>query len=93
MEVNHIEGRNTGKIMMYALSGCPWCRKAKALLNELQVEYSYVDVDTLQGEERREALAEVEKWNPDLTFPSIVFEDSRAIVGFDEKRIRQSVEQ
>lgn len=89
MDVNHVEGRNMGKVMLYALSGCPWCRKAKALLDELQVEYSYVDVDKLQGEERMEAMAEVEKWNPEVTFPSIVFEDSRIIVGFDEERIRE----
>ena len=32
MAVNHVAGRNKGKVMLYALSTCGWCAKTKELL-------------------------------------------------------------
>ena len=46
VEVNKVDGKNVGDIFMYALSTCVWCRRTKALLNELGIAYQYVDVDT-----------------------------------------------
>jgi len=43
MDVNHVQGKNVGHIMLYALSTCPWCRKTKQLLSDLGVDYYYVD--------------------------------------------------
>ena len=30
---------------LYTLSTCPWCRKAKAFLDDKGVDYSYIDYD------------------------------------------------
>ena len=32
-------------VELYTLSTCPWCRKAKAYLDEKRVKYSYIDYD------------------------------------------------
>ena len=37
--------------MRYAMSTCVWWKKTKRLLDELGLEYSYVDVDVLAKEE------------------------------------------
>ncbi|MCX7994560.1 MAG: glutaredoxin family protein [candidate division WOR-3 bacterium] len=87
--IKKVSGKNKGKIMLYALSTCIWCRKTKNLLNELGVEYSYIDVDLLEGEEKERIKKEVEKWNPACSFPTLVINDEKCIVGFKEKEISE----
>ena len=91
MEVKHVEGKNVGKIMLYALSTCVWCKKVKKLLNSLNVDYYYIDVDLLGEEERGKAEEEIEKWNPMVSFPTIVVNDKESINGYDEEEIRSKI--
>ena len=35
MEINHVDGQDKGKVMLYALSTCVWCKKTKKLLDKL----------------------------------------------------------
>ena len=86
LQVERVEGENKGKIMLYALSTCGWCRKTKELLNELGVEYEYIYVDLLEDEDT--AMDEVKKWNPRLSFPTLLIDD-KCIVGFKEDEIRE----
>ncbi|MEM3396252.1 MAG: glutaredoxin family protein [Thermoplasmata archaeon] len=91
MGFTKVPGKNCGKVLIYALSTCGWCKKTKQFLKDNGVEYSYVDVDLLQGEEREKVVREVEKWNPSLSFPTIVINDAACIVGFDEKKLREQL--
>ncbi|MDD1679584.1 MAG: glutaredoxin, partial [Methanomicrobiales archaeon] len=43
----HKEGKKKGKITLYALSTCGWCKKTKELLTDLEVDFSYIYVDRL----------------------------------------------
>jgi glutaredoxin-like protein NrdH len=88
MPVNHVEGKNKGEVMLYALSTCGWCRKTKELLKELGIAFSYTDVDTLTGDEKQAIVDEVKKWNPSCSFPTLVINGSNCIVGFKEDEIR-----
>lgn len=91
MIIQHVEGENRGSIMLYALSTCGWCKKTKALLNEMKVAYDYTDVDLLDKEEKRTAMDEVKKWNPACSFPSMVINDSQCIIGFNESKIKEAL--
>lgn len=91
MEVVHVPGKSAGKIKLFTLSTCGWCRKTKALLTDMGVQYDYVDVDQLTGEERAEVMKTVEKWNPDCSFPTMVINDSKCIVGFKEDEIKKAL--
>jgi glutaredoxin-like protein NrdH len=91
MNVTHVAGNKKGKVMLYALSTCGWCQKTKALLNELGVEYDYIDVDLLRGSEQTAAIGEIQKFNPDCNFPTMVINDSKCIVGFKEDDIRKEL--
>lgn len=91
MEVKKVPGKEVCQIMLYALSTCSWCRKARSLLGDLGVAYSYVDVDLLDGEAQQRALEQVRRWNPAGSFPTIVIDDQKCIVGFKEKEIREVV--
>jgi glutaredoxin-like protein NrdH len=91
MGMAHVAGKNKGSIMLYALSTCVWCRKTKQLLDELGVEYHYVEVDLLQGEEKNKTTEEVKKLNPRCSFPTLSIND-QCIVGFDEKKIEEALQ-
>ncbi len=88
MKLNHVAGKPTAGLELYALSTCPWCKKTRALLDSLGVEYYFVDVDLLRGADRDEAMSIVKKWNPSASFPVTVINNARCIVGFREQEIK-----
>ena len=91
MIMQHIEGQNKGKLVLFALSTCGWCKKTRALIEDLDADYEYVYVDLLKGEEREEIVNMVKKWNPQLSFPTLVINDDKTIVGFKEEEIREAI--
>ncbi len=91
MVSEHVDGKNKGKVMLYALSTCGWCAKTKDLLRELGVAFDYSFVDLLEGREQDDAMTQVEKFNPSGSFPTLVIDNSRSIVGFREKEIREAL--
>ncbi|TCL69330.1 glutaredoxin [Hydrogenispora ethanolica] len=91
--IQHQAGRVPGNIFLFTLSTCIWCRKTKQLLQELEIAFDFVELDRLEGTEREEALAELEKWNADRSFPTMVIEGARSIIGFQEAEIREAVGQ
>jgi len=76
-------------VKLYALSTCGWCKKTKQLLDTNGVEYDLVYVDLLEGDEREAVLAEVRKWNPRTSFPTVVVNESESVAGFKEERLRE----
>ena len=91
MALVHVAGKKVGHIVLYALSTCPWCRKTKKLLSDLGVEYYFEDVDLLQEAEKNQAMETVKKWNPACSFPTMVINDKKCIVGFKEDEIRKEL--
>ena len=92
MKLKQVSGEDQGKVVLFALSTCGWCKKTKRLLNDLGVEYSYVDVDQLKENEKTEAVDELKKWNPKCSFPTLVIDDENCIVGFKEDEIKEAIE-
>jgi glutaredoxin-like protein NrdH len=91
MPMEQVNGNNRGKVVLYALSTCGWCKKTRELLEELNVEYNYIYVDLLEGEERNEIIEDMKKHNSQLSFPTLVIDDGKAIVGFNEEGIREAL--
>lgn len=88
MVIEHVAGRNRGSVMLYALSTCQWCSKTKELLKELGVEFEYQYVDLLEGKEQDDAMTALEQFNPRGSFPTLVIDGKRTIVGYREDEIR-----
>ena len=86
----HVEGRDAGEVVLYALSTCVWCRKARLLLDSLGVAYSYVYVDQLPRRSRR-GFRTMQAFNPRRSFPTIVVNGSVCIPGFDEKATKEAL--
>lgn len=90
--VKHVDGKDKGRILMYALSTCAWCKRTKKLLSELNVAYDYIDVDLEDEEEQDRLDAEIGKVNPHGSFPTIVLENGDCIIGFQPKEIKERLE-
>ena len=88
---NHVSGMDRGKVLMYGLSTCVWCKKTKKLLTDLGIEFDYIFVDQLEGEEEDQAVEEVKRFNPSVSFPTTIINGEKAIVGFKEKEIREAL--
>ena len=77
-------------VKMYTLSTCSHCKATKKLLNDCAVKYEFTDVDLLSGEEKAAVMADVRKFNPRCSFPTIIIGD-KVIVGFDETAIKEAL--
>lgn len=82
---------NAKPVKVFALSTCAHCSKCKDFLNEMGVNYECVHVDQLTGEERRLIVEEVRKFNPSVSFPTVVVGD-KVVVGFKKDELTKLLE-
>lgn len=77
-------------IKIYSLSTCSHCKSTKKFLDDCTVIYDVVDVDLLEGEERKAILEDVKKFNPKCSFPTIII-GKKVIVGYREEEIKEAL--
>jgi glutaredoxin-like protein NrdH len=91
MAVTHVPGKNVGQVMLYALSTCGWCAKTRKLLEDLGVAYDFEYVDLIHGKEKEDIIKAITAWNPSCSFPTMVINNKKCIIGFKEDDIRQAL--
>jgi len=77
-------------VKIYTLSTCSHCKATKKFLSECAVEYDFVDVDLLEGEERKAILEDVKRFNPKCSFPTIIIGE-KVVVGYREEEIKEAL--
>jgi len=87
----YIPSKKSGHIILYTLTTCHSCEKTKKLLDDLGVEYEYKYIDLLYGDEWEKAIQEVKTWNPRFTFPTLVIDNEKCIVGYRENEIKEAL--
>lgn len=75
----------------FALSTCVHCRHAREFLEQNHVDVSPLYVDQQQGPGRQQALDDLRAYNPQLSFPTLVFNDGVVIVGFRPDEISKEL--
>ena len=78
------------KVKMYTLSTCSHCKATKKFLHDNGITFEFIDVDLLHGEDKQRILQEVEQYNPNRSFPTIII-GKTIIVGFRENDIREAL--
>jgi len=78
-------------LVLFALSTCGWCRKARRFLDENGIGYMYVYVDLLSGDDLKEAVREIDKWNPKRSFPTLIIDEGDVLVGFKEAQYEEKL--
>lgn len=84
-----VSGSKKHEIFLFTLSTCVWCMKTRKLLNSLGLEYSYIDLDLLNDDVRDEVEKEFVRWNPDETFPTIVINNKKCVIGYQEDELKE----
>jgi glutaredoxin len=91
MEFVHVKGtKRKGEVLLYALSTCGWCAKTKEFLTIMGVDFSYIYVDLLPKDEMEKAFDEVKRFNPACSFPTVVINGQKCIVGFREEQLKEA---
>lgn len=81
---------STAVLKLYALSTCIHCRRTVEFLNENAIPYDLTYVDKAEGAEREAVIEEVKKYNPRISFPTMVStKDQSVIVGFQPEAIME----
>jgi glutaredoxin-like protein NrdH len=83
-----VEGTDKGRVFLYTLSACGWCKATKQVLSELGVAYQYLDVDLLPPVEKEQVLQEIKPWDPQSIFPALVI-GTQHLVGFLPEETRK----
>jgi glutaredoxin len=84
------EENSNPEVKIFSLSTCSHCRATKKFMGECTIKYEFVDVDLLKGDERKAIIADVKKFNPRCSFPTIIIGE-KVIVGFKEKEIKEAL--
>jgi glutaredoxin len=69
------------KVTLYTLSTCPACKKVKKFLDDNRISYTLVEVDSLDGSEQWAATKELSRYNPQVSYPTVIIED--VVLGAD----------
>lgn len=82
---------NGHKVVFYGLSTCIHCKHARQFLEKNDVPFDLHYVDLAEGEERTDLLQHVRAVNPNTSFPTIVIDDSRTIVGYQPEALSEAL--
>ena len=76
--------------ILYALSTCSHCKSTRKLLDTCNISFDYIEVDDLEGDERKAVIKDIKKLNPRCSFPTVKIKDI-VVVGFKEKKIKEAL--
>ena len=88
----HVSGpHDEHHIVFYGLSTCIWCKRTRRFLEDQGVEFEYVYVDKLRGQEREEAVEQIRRWNSAVSFPTVVVDSTQCVVGYKPDEIKKAL--
>lgn len=83
---------NAHNLLFYGLSTCIHCRHTRDFLEAENIPFEIVYVDKLEGADRDSAVEQVRKYNPRISFPTLVVDGGKeVIVGFQPEAIKDAV--
>ena len=87
MKTTKVKGEDYGRVFLYTLSTCIWCKKTKEFLKESNVEFEYCDVDLLDEKDQELVSREIDKLNPGGGYPTIIINNNDILSGFQPEKI------
>lgn len=92
MKTTKVSGKNTNhRVLLYAISTCPWCKRAKRFLKNNHVEYEYIDVDLCNNEDLREVKRDILSRGGSLIYPTIIIDDRVLMTNPKEAELRKAL--
>ena len=84
------QSESSPRILLYALSTCGHCKDVKRFLDSREIEYESIEVDLLEGDERKRVIEQVRQYNARVTFPTTVVGDE-VIIGNKKDQIEAAL--
>lgn len=76
---------------IYALTTCNHCRRTKALLEENNVPFSIINIDSYPKLLNKELADKVREYNPRGSFPTIRLTNGQIITGYRENSLKEAL--
>ncbi|UCH38042.1 MAG: glutaredoxin [Candidatus Bathyarchaeota archaeon] len=93
MNLVKVPGRNNRHaVRMYAISTCPWCKRAKQFLKDHSIGYEYVDIDLATPEDQETIRRDILRRGGQLIYPTIIINDTLVINHFNVVALRKALE-
>ncbi|MDP2217369.1 MAG: glutaredoxin family protein [Methanolobus sp.] len=83
---------HTKKVTIYALTTCPWCKKARKFFMEKNAQVEYIEYDKADEETRKSIKEECSSYMEELAFP-VIKSGGNVVVGYDTKKYASLLEQ
>jgi glutaredoxin-like protein NrdH len=86
-----VEGkRDKQEVSIFTLSTCGWCARCKNWLNDKEIKYKYIDIDTITAEQKSQILEFLRKnYKADrIAYPFLVCDD-KFVVGYDPNKYEE----
>ena len=74
-------------IKVYRLSTCRFCEQVESFLNEYEVKFSSIVVDSLPADQQEKAISEAYSLSKQRSFPVTII-DGACVIGFHESKLR-----
>jgi glutaredoxin-like protein NrdH len=84
--------KNEHSVMFYGLSTCVWCKRTRQFLEDQEIQFEYIYIDKLKGQEREEAIERVRRWNPAVSFPTVVIGGAQCVIGYKPDKIKEALD-
>lgn len=93
MQTTKVPGKNNKhKVLMYAISTCGWCNRAKKFLNDNNIEYEYIDIDLCNQEDKNKIRQDIQSRGGHLAYPTIIIDNKTLLTGADPNKLKEMLE-
>jgi glutaredoxin-like protein NrdH len=93
MQTVKVPGKNNKhNVLLYAISTCGWCKRAKKFLNDNNVEYEYVDIDLVDWKDKEEIRQDIQSRGGRLAYPTIIIDKKVLLTGAPQDKLREVLE-
>ena len=79
------------KVVLYTLSTCPWCMRAKKYFRERDIPYEYTDYDKADDNTREMIREDCRLHGEEMSFPFVKIGED-VVVGYNPKKYSKLLE-
>ena len=93
MKAIKVSGRkNKHQVLVYAISTCGWCKRAKKFLMDNDVEYEYIDIDLATNEDKEKIKKDITTRGGPLAYPTLIIDNKILLTGAPQDKLMEILE-
>ena len=90
MQTTKVQGKiKDHKVLLYTISTCVWCKRAKDFLKNNDVEYEFIDIDLCNEEDKKEIRKDIQSRGGRLAYPTIIVDNKNLLTGPSPDKLKE----